>query len=96
MRVTEKEFHNRCVRLDPLALDLRDCRAELEGVRGELTGTIEALRRTQNKWQSEVTRLREALRKYGDHTIDCATNAVDFAHVGCTCGFDAALDGGKE
>jgi len=61
MRVTEKEFHNRCVRLDPLALDLRDARAyteklivevnglraELELVKGELIGE----RKDRDRWR---------------------------------------------
>ena len=81
MRVTEKEFHNRCVRLDPLALDLRDARAELAAARD--TDIVDLL--------ADNARLRRLLERNWIHDQRCKL----FYGEPCNC-LDAALDDGEE
>ena len=79
MRVTEKEFHSRCVMLDPLALDLRDCRAELEelahvssGDAAEITRLRAELARAHARIErllNEVANLRFLLREASDSIV---------------------------
>lgn len=46
--------------------------------------------------QSQVADLVKALKKYGEHKIDCATNAAtvadEFAAMGCTCGLEDIIN----
>ena len=39
----------------------------------------------------EVERLREALDLYGNHTDECRVGRYPHGHLGCNCGFRAAL-----
>ena len=41
-----------------------------------------------DKKDAEIARLREALKKYGEHEVDCELLGT---HKPCSCGFDAAL-----
>ena len=63
MRVTEKEFHNRCARLDPLALDLRDCRAELAELAYVSSGDAEEITRFRAELATAHTRIERLLNE---------------------------------
>jgi hypothetical protein len=44
--------------------------------------------------ESEIARLRVALRRYGRHDAGCTGRPIHLRHPGpCTCGLDAALEG---
>lgn len=58
-----------------------------------------ALESERDALRAEVARLREALRKYGDHTHDCPehiANVMTAQGGECACGFDeSAMTGEK-
>ena len=68
--------------------DIETLRRENERLRKELV-EAEAVRERCNerafRLESEVERLREALKKYGQHRNDCA---VVLGGYQCTCGFN--------
>ena len=72
------------------------CISMLEAERDVLKAEVDQLQKIVHNWDEvitdrddEIARLREALRKYGEHFEQCDA-------IACTCGLDAAVKQQKE
>lgn len=77
-----------------LTSKMREAAAQLDALTLELVAATEGARRqTVRAAEAEalVARLREALRKHGEHMSSCASWDEADLMPACTCGLDAAL-----
>ena len=57
----------------------------------QMSGLACTLERELVAAQAENERMREALKKYGGHTVDCMEGYYNDGPWPCDCGFEAAM-----